>query len=274
VTVNGDDLPSLMRAYPAGALRAFTIRHSPFAIHEFLVLMALWLVASPALAGEAEWRLLYEQSDAHFQRGNLGQAELFAREALKEAETSLGEGSRATELSLARAVFMLRLAGKLDEALALAVRGVNVAARLHGPDDPQAALALQNQAEVLFAQKKYGAAEQLHRRALAIFQKRYGEKNFRTATSLHNVGTMLLAQDKYLDAERFLKRALAVKEQVLATGHRSIAHTLNNLVIALDAQNKTIEAEKYRARAAALEKKDSTTEPPRPPRTPRKPDTI
>jgi tetratricopeptide (TPR) repeat protein len=186
----------------------------PFAI-AFAVFAAIscW-TAGLARAGEAEWRMLYEQSDAHFQRGNLEQAELFAREALKEAETTLGEGSRATELSLARAVFMLRLAGELDEALALAERGVSVASKLHGPDDPQAALALQNQGEVLFAQKKYGAAEQLHRRTLAIFQKRYGEKNFRTATSLHNVGTMLLAQDKYLDAERFLKRALVVKEQV------------------------------------------------------------
>ncbi|MCC7485058.1 MAG: tetratricopeptide repeat protein [Burkholderiales bacterium] len=201
--------------------------------------------------GEAEWRMLYEQSDLHFQRGNLAQAELFAREALKEADASLGGSSRAAELSLARAVFMLRLAGKLDEALGLAVRGVRVSTKLHGPGDPQTAIALQNQAEVLFAQKKYGAAEQLHRRALAIFQTRPGEKSFQAATSLHNVGTMLLAQDKFLEAERFLRRALAVKERVLKPGHRSIAHTLNNLVLALEAQGKSAEAANYRARAAA-----------------------
>jgi len=49
---------------------------------------------------------------------------------------------------------MLRLTGKLDEVLALAVRGVKVSSKRHGPDDPQTALALQNQAEVLFAQKR------------------------------------------------------------------------------------------------------------------------
>jgi hypothetical protein len=126
---------------------------APITPYAFLALLVLFLAAGPAAAGEAEWRTLYEQSDAHFQRGNLEQAELFAREALKEADASLGEGSRSAELSLARAVFMLRLTGKLDEALNLAVRGVNVAGKLHGPDDPQTAIALQNQAEVLFARR-------------------------------------------------------------------------------------------------------------------------
>ena len=91
-------------------LRRFTNHQSRITNHAFVLLLLSCLAAGPAAAGEAEWRMLYEQSDAHFQRGNLEQAELFAREALKEAETSLGEGSRATELSLARAVFMLRLA--------------------------------------------------------------------------------------------------------------------------------------------------------------------
>ena len=76
-------------------LRRFTNHQSRITNHAFVLLLLSCLAAGPAAAGEAEWRTLYEQSDAHFQRGNLEQAELFAREALKEAETSLGEGSRA-----------------------------------------------------------------------------------------------------------------------------------------------------------------------------------
>src|ERR1700704_2659724 len=93
------------------------------------------LSALPAFAGEAEWRRLYEQVDLHFQNGSFEQAELFAREALQEAESSLGENHRATELSLGKAVFVLRLRGKYEEALALAVRGVNVSTRLYGAGD-------------------------------------------------------------------------------------------------------------------------------------------
>src|SRR5262245_43812490 len=94
-----------------------------------------------AHAGEAEWRMLYEQTDLHFQRGNLEQAELFAREALREAETSLGKIHRSTELSLNKAAFILRLRGKHEEALALAIRAVEVSTRLHGADDTPTALA-------------------------------------------------------------------------------------------------------------------------------------
>src|SRR5262245_51334946 len=177
--------------------------------HRWIVAGLIALQCSlTAHAGEAEWRMLYEQTDLHFQRGNFEQAELFAREALREAETSLGKIHRATELSLNKAAFILRLRGKHEEALALAIRAVEVSTRLHGADDTPTALALQNQAEVLFAQKNYGAAEQLHRKAFVIFEKRNGLKNFQTATSLHNIGTMLLAQDKYAEAERFLRRAL------------------------------------------------------------------
>src|SRR6185436_6272383 len=105
--------------------------------------MVVCLVAAPARAGEAEWKMLYDQIDPHFHRGALEQAELFAREALREAESSLGESHRATELSLAKAAFVLRIRGKLDEALAVAERGVRTSTRLHGADDPQTALALQ-----------------------------------------------------------------------------------------------------------------------------------
>ena len=70
----------------------FAANHqSPITTHALFLLLALALTAGPVVAGEAEWRMLYEQADVHFQRGDLQQAELFAREALKEAETSLGE---------------------------------------------------------------------------------------------------------------------------------------------------------------------------------------
>ena len=72
-------------------------------------MLALALAAAmPAWAGEAEWKMLYDQSNAHFQRGDFEQAEAFSREALREAERSLGESSPALELSLLRTAYILR----------------------------------------------------------------------------------------------------------------------------------------------------------------------
>src|SRR5262245_16389641 len=58
----------------------------------FTVLLAALLLApaAPASAGEAEWKMLQEQAEQHFRRGNLPQAEQFGREALREAEATFG----------------------------------------------------------------------------------------------------------------------------------------------------------------------------------------
>jgi len=220
-------------------------------IHAFAAIaLSLLLAAAPCGAGEAEWKMFHEQSAAHLQRGNLEQAELFAREALREADTALGE--RAVELSLLRMAHVLRLRGKTEEALPLALRAVKISTRLHGADSPNTGIALQIQAETQSARRQYAEAEALHLRALAIFQKAYGEKHFSTATSLHNVGAMLYAQDKNKEAEKYLRRALAVKEQILKPGNLSIAHTLDQLAAVLDAQGRQIEGERYRKRAEGI----------------------
>ena len=204
--------------------------------------------------------MLYEQSGAHLQRGDLAQAELFAREALREADASLGQ-SRSTELSLLRAAHVLRLRGKSEEALPLAERAVKLSTRLHGAGSPNTGIALQGQAELQSSLKRYGAAEALHQKALAIFLKSYGEKHFVTAVSLHNVGAMLYAQDKNREAEKYLRRALAVKEQVLKPGNMSVAHTLDQLAIVLVAQGRDIEAARYKKRAEGIRARAQQAKP-------------
>ena len=214
--------------------------------------LLLLTAAAPASAGEAEWKLLHDQAAAHLQRGEFEQAGLFARQALKEAETTLGSEHRATEASLSTLSLALRLSGKPDEALPVAQRLVAVRTRQHGPDDPATAIALHNNAEILIAQNRFAEAGQLQLKALAIFEKKMGPKHVNTATGLHNMGTILLRQEQYSEAEKYLGLTLAAKEQALRPGHLSIAHTLDNLAAALDAQGRGIEAEKHRRRAEGI----------------------
>jgi len=229
-------------------------RHALAAAVAALLLFA----AITAIGGEAEWKMLHDQAAAHLQRSSLPQAELFAREALKEAESSLGPDHRATEQSLSTLALALRLQGKQDEALPLAQRLVEVRSRHYGADDPSTGIALHNTAEILIAQGQVAEAAKLEGRALAIFQKKLGANHFYTAAALHNMGAILLKQEKYGEAEKYLRRALAAKEKALKPGHLSLAHTLDNLSAALDAQGRQIEAEQYKRRADSIRQRAQT----------------
>jgi tetratricopeptide (TPR) repeat protein len=248
---------STQRAPRASIARTSTTHESRITNHAFAAaaLLLPFLAAAPAAAGEAEWKLLHDQAAAHLQRGDFEQSGLFARQALKEAETSLGPDHRATETSLSTLSLALRLGGKPDEALPVAQRLVVVRTKQYGPEDPATAIALHNNAEIMIAQNRFAEAALLQARALAVFEKKLGAKHINTATGLHNMGAILLKQEKYSEAENYLRRALAAKEQALKPGHLSIAHTLDNLAAALAAQGRQVEADKLRRRAEAIRRK-------------------
>ena len=215
----------------------------------------LLLAAAPASAGEAEWKMLQEQAEQHFRRGDLPQAEQFGREALREAESFSGPDGKATEQSLATLYGTLRYRGKIDEALQLVTRLVAIRTKNYGGDDLSTAFALHGNAEILLIQHQLGEAEKLQRRALGVFQKKLGPTHFTTAVALHNMGAIQLEQQRFKEAEKFLRAALAAKEKTLEPGHLSVAHTLDSLAIALDGQGRNIEAEKVKRRADGIRRK-------------------
>lgn len=217
--------------------------------------MLLLFAAGPVAGGEAEWKLLHDQALVQLQQAKLEQAELLARAALKEAESSFGGTHPATEQSLSTLSTALRLRGKPGEALPLAQRLVVLRAKRLRPNDPLLGVAVHNTAEIVIALDRFDEAEKLQRQALAIFEKAYGAKHINTAAALHNLGAILLKQEKPKEAEKYLRRALAAKEQVLKPGHLSIAHTLDNLAAALEAQGRGIEAAKAKRRAEAIRRK-------------------
>ena len=150
-----------------------------------VVLLAL-LWVTPAAAGEAEWKLLFDQAGLHLQRGNVEQAELFAREAIAEAERSFGRGSRPVDQSIATLGLVLRFAQRYPESEKELRRALAMREKALGPRAASVGILLNNLADVVQAQKKYAEAEKLHRRVLAIFEKTYGDDP-KTAASLNNL---------------------------------------------------------------------------------------
>jgi len=229
------------------------------ATHALLATAAtlLLIAASPAAAGEVEWKRLQDQAAAHLQGGSLEQAELLGRAALKEAEAP-GSNPRMVEQSLSTLSHALSRLGKHEEAIALGQRLVAIRTKQYGADDPATGLALHNNAQFLILQGDLAAAEKIELRALAIFQKKLGAEHFNTAVALHNMGAIYLKQEKFKDAEKYLRQALTAKEKALKPGNLSIAHTLDNLAIALDGQGRQIEAERARKRAAGIRQRAQT----------------
>ena len=86
---------------------------------------------------------------------------------------------------------------------------------------------------MLGKQDRYGEAEPLVRRALAIKEKALGAEHLDTASSLNNLATVLSAQGRYGEAEPLYRRALAITEKALGAEHLDTASSLNNLATVL-----------------------------------------
>ncbi len=218
------------------------------------VSVTLLVASATAAAGETEWRQLQDKAQASFQRGDFGESQRLAREALLEADSSLGAYHRATEESLETLALVLRATNKPDEALPFTQRLVAVRTRRYGRDDPLTAMALHQNAEVLLALHQLAAAEEVQRAAVEIFQTKLGPNHYNTAAGLHNLGAIQLAQKRYVEAEQSLRRALAAKERALKPSDRRIVPTLDSLAVALESQGKHAEAQKYNRRADAMRK--------------------
>ncbi len=126
-----------------------------------------------------------------------------------------------------------------------------------GPQDPRLATSLNNLALLYKTQGKYGEAEPLYKRTLAIFEKALGPEHPHVATNLNNLAELYRAQGKYAEAEPFFKQSLAIREKVLGPEHPRVAASLANYAALLRETGRTTEAAKMEARAKAIRAKHS-----------------
>ena len=78
-------------------------------------------------------------------------------------------------------------------------------------------------------QARYIEAEQLMRRALAIYEKSYGPEHPNVSTVLNGLALLLKATKRLAEAEPLMRRALAIDEKSLGPEHPSVATDLSNL---------------------------------------------
>jgi tetratricopeptide (TPR) repeat protein len=172
--------------------------------------------------------------------------------ALDQAARMRARGLRADESkALIYAVRGLLARGETADALRWTRAAVDAASELM-PEDPSAAVILDNLATVLEDQGALAEARPLFERALAIREQQLGPEHPDTATSLNNLGKLLHEQGALAEARPLLERALAIYEQQLGPEHPHTAAVLNTLGRLLYVQGSLAEARPLFERAVAI----------------------
>jgi tetratricopeptide (TPR) repeat protein len=149
----------------------------------------------------------------------------------------------------------LYAARKYSAALVEAQKFESMAKARFGVNHANYGAALNNLGLVYKEQGKYADAEELYRRALAIYERTIGAAHPNAANALHNLANVYVAQGKYADAEGLYKRVLAIDEKTLGPSHLYVAATLHTLAGVYDEQGKYAEAEGLYKRALAIREK-------------------
>ena len=113
--------------------------------------------------------------------------------ALLLAAISSAPWAQSDELSVLNdQLIKLYQAGKYSKAFPVAQRALALAERLHGPDHPDVATALNNLAFLYQAQGRYADAEPLFKRSLAIKEKALGPDHPDVASVAQQPGRAVL----------------------------------------------------------------------------------
>src|SRR5262249_36398539 len=100
-----------------------------------------------------------------------------------------------------------------------------------GPDQPDVGQSLNNLAGLYRAQGRYGDAEPLLKRTIAIYEKALGSEHPNVGASLNNLGEVYRAEGRHDQAEPLYDRALAIWEHALGPDHPNVVAPLNNLAL-------------------------------------------
>ena len=119
-------------------------------------------------------------------------------------------------------------------------------------DDTTLRLCLNNLAGLLFDTSRFGEAEPLMLRALAIDEPSLGKDHPRVATDLNNLASLLRAINRRGDAEPLYRRALAIDEASFGKDHPTVARDLNNLAMLLQDTNRLGDAKPLMRRHPAI----------------------
>jgi tetratricopeptide (TPR) repeat protein len=119
----------------------------------------------------------------------------------------------------------------------------------------QSANSMSEQAETLYAQGQYAAAQQLLEKALAIRRRLLSDDHPDTANSYNNLGYNLTVQGRHAAAQQLLEKALAIRCRLLSDDHPDTANSYNRLGYNLTVQEQYAAAQQLLEKALAIRRR-------------------
>jgi len=159
-------------------------------------------------------------------RGSTGSYEIRIMEirAATDPDRWLNEAHR-----LSTAATTISGAGKLDDALVMEMRAIELAEKASGPDDAFVGLLLNELGSLQRNKGEYPKAEATLKRALAINQKTLGPDHTQTVDSLNRLGLLYRSMNDYAKAEPLLRQSLEITERTLGPDNPRVVIFLDNL---------------------------------------------
>jgi TonB family protein len=134
------------------------------------------------------------------------------------------ELSQATALT--QTVVKLFAEGKVDEALPLATRALEIRERLLPGNDPLIELSLLYQGDLYFAKKNYRASRSNYERVLKMREARLGSQDVTLATVFDRLAVVYYKDGTERESEKAYCTALALREKKLGPESSEVAATL------------------------------------------------
>ena len=148
------------------------------------------------------------------------------------------------------------------DRLAKKERAVSILTDMLGTEHPNVVTALENLASLYesvaqkyFEQARFGEAEPLFKRGLAILENALGKEHPVVARQLWLLADLNNQQRRDTEAERLYRRVLAIREKSLGEDHRTVADTLGRLSRICSRNRRYAEAESLAKRALEITEK-------------------
>ncbi|MDH3739346.1 MAG: tetratricopeptide repeat protein [Alphaproteobacteria bacterium] len=132
--------------------------------------------------------------------------------------------------------------GRFEEAISHGEAALEAAKNLDR-DGIRVAETLIIVADIYKNQRRFGEAEPLYEKALAIEEELLGPEHPDLADKFGNLAELNRNQGNYAQAEQFYKRALKIDQKALGQAHPHVALGLHNLALFYQSQSNHSEAE-------------------------------
>jgi len=191
-------------------------------------------------------------------RGNLAEAEVHSRDAVRMYERTAGPEHPSTLLATQNLAGILGAEGKYKPARKLLERTLAILGKTAGPDHPEVASAVRELAALEFGQKHYSKAADLYRRVFDTDVRLFGARDPRTRFDLNDLGSAEFARHHLREAEELFLRAIPGANG----GDMRDAIVKANLAQVYQAERRYDDAATlYRAALAEFERGDRSEDP-------------